>query len=337
MYKAVIVSLGLFLTSCQSDIALPPEHPPKKPSEFTGTAMTIRYRILVGEKLDPTKEHEIEAIVNQTFNEVDRIYNKWNPGSELSRLNRMKAHVKANISTELEQLLLLTDKVVKISQGRFDPTIEPAQQIWKSRLSENKRPTEAEIQRIKPAIGWEKVHFGDGIFYKDHDLTSLDLGGIAKGLAVDLILERLNQAGYQSLYVDWGGEIRTKGLHPEGRPWIVAISRFGNDDLSQAIAQIALKDQAIATSGDYEQYWTLKDDVGSETYFHVLNPNTCEPLKIQPGKVASASVCAGSCAFADGLATIGLTFESVEEAGKWADEVKKSYPEVAFWFSSREM
>lgn len=334
--KFLLVAFSLVLFACQSENAVTKtEKSSSKPAIFSGNVMTIDYKVMVGEKINPEQEHQIEGIINQTFTDVDRIYNKWNPSSEVSRLNRMRGHVKANISPELEHLLDLTNRVVNASRGKFDPTIEPVQQLWKQRLADNQRPSQQEILRLKSAVGWDKVHFDKGIFYKDHDLTSLDLGGIAKGLAVDLLVEKLEKAGFINVYVEWGGEIKTSGHHPEGRPWNVAISRFGEKDPSQAIAQIALNGLAVATSGDYEQYWTINDDTGSETYFHVINPQTCEPLKILPQRVASVTVCAKSCAFADGLATVGLMFDSIEEASRWADEVKKEYPETVFWLSTR--
>lgn len=308
---------------------------------FSGNEMTINYRILIGHPLSASEKALVSKIIRDTFEEVNHIYNKWNPFSELSCLNQLKAGTVVSISTELEQLLKLTGKIVLLSEGRFDPTIEPLQALWKKHLEQGQIPSEGAILSVAATIGWNKIHFGHGKFHKDLDDIQLDLGGIAKGYCVDLLTDRLNEAGYTNLFVEWGGEIRTMGEHPQGRPWNIFISRLGNINPENAIAKINLRNQAIATSGDYFQSWAIKAKKGDNayqttTYFHILDPVNLTPLIITRENVASASVLAPSCALADGLATTALMFRSKEEAQRWADKITHDYPEIAFWIVSRE-
>lgn len=304
--------------------------------------MTIEYRILVGDVLSAEKSKAIHQIISDTFHEVDTIYNKWNPFSEISQLNQLKANEKISISLEMEKLLLLTDQIVKITDFRFDPTIEPLQDIWKKHLEKGTIPSDQEIQHIKHAIGWDKIHFNNGTFYKDEDLTSLDLGGIAKGYCVDLLVERLKKEQVENIYVEWGGEIRTSGIHPDQRPWTVFICCLEDPNPKNALAIVKLKEQAIATSGDYLQNWTIKGEEDaslnseSRTYFHILDSKTLKPVIKTRSSVASASVLASTCAFADALATASMLLSTAEEAREWMENVKISYPEVAFWIISRE-
>ena len=293
--------------------------------------MTIDYRISIGSALSTQEIRSAQGIIDQTFEEVNAIYNKWNPQSELSQLNKAKAGEKIFISPQMEKLLTLTDEIVTLTEGRFDPTIEPLQHLWKSYLTMRQVPSKEEIHKISSAIGWNKIHFHEGVFYKDHEATSLDLGGIAKGFCVDLILERLNEAGYPNVFVEWGGEIRASGQHSDQRPWKIFISGLGSKDLDHAIDTLTLNNQAIATSGDYLQNWQLEN----EHYFHILDPKTLYPLKIEENSIASASVLANSCALADGLATGMMMFPSVNEAKAWADKLKESHPELSFWIISR--
>lgn len=306
--------------------------PVSKMTTLSGNAMTISYRILIGHPLSDSQERAAQTLVRSTFEEVDRIYNKWNPQSELSRLNQLPAHTTISISPELEHFLAVTQKVVEISQGRFDPTVEPLQQLWKERFSLGTTPTKEDIAAIIPAIGWDKIHFGNGKFSKDHSATQLDLGGIAKGHCVDLLVERLNAAGHPNVFVEWGGEIRASGQHPDGRPWNIFISRFGDSNPDHAIAHLPLQEEAIATSGDYLQHWTIE----KTTYFHIFDPKNYQPLIASSKSVSSASVRAPNCAFADGLATVAMMFPSLVEAETWAKEVQKQHPEVQFWLVSRE-
>lgn len=298
---------------------------------FTGNAMTITYKVTVGGALTQKQNQDIRHIISRVFSDIDNTYNKWNPESELSRLNRAKRNTKIPISPDLEKFLQQTGELVALTNGRFDPTVEPLQALWKHRLEHGRLPTPLEIAAITPAVGWHNIHIADGIFSKDDDYTMLDLGGIAKGYAVDLLTERLNAAGYPDVYVEWGGEIRASGQHPSGRPWNVFISRLENTDPTQAIAHLHLKDQAIATSGDYLQFWT----VDGRRYFHIIDPRLKIPLTIGEHTVASASVLADTCAFADALATAAMTFQTASEAEQWAEAIRNSYPNVSFWIVSR--
>ena len=294
----------------------------------------MQYKIVIGHPLTAIQTNEISQLIHATFEEINQSGNKWNPKSELSRLNQLKAHVKQELSPLLYRLVLETDLVVRLSQGRFDPTIEPLQQLWKKNLEQEKTPTSEEIAQIAPSIGWQQIHFEGGLFYKDNDAIALDLGGIAKGLCIDLLCERLRALGYTRIYVEWGGEIRTLGQHPDNRPWRVYVTQLGNENPANALKIYELSDQAIATSGDYLQNWPLP---GKETtYFHIFDPKTLQPLESTYNSIASATVVADSCAFADGLATAAMLFPTIEEAENWARQIQKQFPEVEFFFYSRE-
>lgn len=299
--------------------------------------MTIRYRLLIGQSLTDNQRQVIQAIVEQTFDEVNRYYNKWNADSELSQLNRLPANEKRQLSPQLYQFLLKVGEIVKWTEGRFDPTVEPIQQLWKQYLEQGQTPTQEEILALRPCIGWDKIHLNDGFFFKDDSRTSLDLGGIAKGYCVDLIVERLNQAGFANVFMEWGGEIRASGEHPSHRPWNIYISRFEDARPNHALAYVSLKDQAIATSGDYFQFWTAKTTSGEQKiYTHIFNPLTLQPLEVKPGSIASASLLADSCILADGLAKVAMLFDSLEEAQQWTMQVQKMIPNLTFWMVTRE-
>lgn len=133
--------------------------------------------------------------------------------------------------------------------------------------------------------------------------------------------------------MEWGGEIRASGQHPDKRPWKIFISRLGDPDPSHAIATVELHDQAIATSGDYMQFWKVTLPGGGERlYFHIINPTTYRPLIATTTSIASVSVLASTCTFADGIAKVGMMFPTVKEAEKWADEIHSQYPDTQFWF-----
>lgn len=330
MIARFLIGCCLILISCNSA-------EPIQPHSFSGVTMTMEYRILIGDRWEfPEDVQIVKQIIDSTFAEIDAIYNKWNPDSELSQLNRLKAGERRPISAKLEHFLAHTAEIVALSEGRFDPTIEPLQKRWKEKLALGMTPTQEEIEAILPAVGWNHIHFHEGVFYKDHDATALDLGGIAKGYCIDLLIERLQKAGFSHLFVEWGGEIRAAGRHPSGRPWRIFISRLGDQDPVNAIDQLDLVDQAIATSGDYLQYWEVQEKGAPIRYTHIFDPHGHRPLPVNETSIASVSVAASSCMLADGLATAAMIFPSVTEAESWTNRVRQRHPDSTFWIISRE-
>lgn len=265
--------------------------------------MTIPYRITVGESLSAKQKKEIDDIVSKVFEKTHCIFNNWNPHSEISKLNQAKVGEKIILSEELKELLMLAQKVYTLSQGRFDPTVGKLSHAWKT----------GNLSAANYPIGMDKLKIVENTIWKEEEID-LDLGGIAKGHTVDLLVEALTKAGYNSLYVEWGGEIRTYGLHPEGRKWTIGIKGVG---------AVELDTSAIATSGNYEQMWMIEN----ECYTHIIDPKTKKPLKVTSESIASATVVASSCALADAIATALMLFETPEEAVAWAGTL----PDVKVW------
>lgn len=308
------------------------EHSEPTPlTTFAGTVMTMDYRILIGKPLTSIEKRQVQNLINKTFSDINDSVNKWNPQSEISRLNQAKAGELIPLSSELAQFLRETEHIVQLSEGRFDPTIEPLYQLWKQKLERGGIPSSEEVQAAAVATGWKNIHLEGEIFWKDFDATQLDLGGIAKGYAIDLLVERLKEQGYNDIYVEWGGEIRTSGKHPEKRPWRVLISKFGHLDPSNVLAIIDLEDEAIASSGDYVQNWT----VDGITYYHLIDPETHHPLITGGNTVCSVTVVAPTCMIADALATGAMMFPSPEKAREWLREQQNTIPTLKYWVLSR--
>lgn len=305
-----------------------------QPFNFDGNMMTIDYHIVV----NSTKKDEkmIKKLIENTFDEIDQIYNNWNPESEISIINQLKAFEVISLSPELENFLHITGKMVELTGGRFDPSVAPLMKIWKDHLEVGTVPPVNEIEEILPAVGWGHLHFGKGQIFKDHDQTSLDFGGIAKGYCVDLLVERIVNAGFDHVLVEWGGEIRAHGRYSTDRHWKVFVSNIDEADSDNAIAEINLENESVATSGDYIQKWSVWENEMEMIYFHIIDPRTAMPLKSTISSVASATVLAPTCLLADVLAKVAMMHPSLSEARFWADEMSRLHPDIKFWLISRE-
>ncbi len=303
----------IFLSACSDESV----------THFNGQAMTMHYHVMIG---STSEEDNVQYTIDDTFFQVNKIYNHFNPNSELSKLNDLKKNQKVEISDELRVLLELTDNMFEITQGKFDPTVHSVQGIWKEHLSRNEFPPPKKIEPLNQAVGWHHIHLSENTFWKDDTLAKLDLSGIAKGHAIDLLVERLNTMGYENVYVEWGGEIAASGKHPSGRNWNIAVTSFNDEEL---VETVSLDNQAVASSGDYLQYWKVE----SETYCHIIDPETKMPLRREKGCLASATVVAPTCALADGLATAAML---VDDPESWAKSLRDQDSSLSFWFFKRE-
>jgi thiamine biosynthesis lipoprotein len=303
---------------------------------FTQNRMTIDYHVTIGAPLTPLQKEEVRQIIDGTFNEIDFIYNKWNPLSEVSQLNQLNALETRPLSTGLHQFFRRVDELVSLSGGRFDPTLEPLQKLWAESLEKGERPNESQINELKSCLGWDKISFLNGIFHKTDARTRLDFGGIAKGLAVDLLVERLNKAGFSDVFIEWGGEVRASGQHPDDRPWNLLINRPGDTEWVNPVDCVALNDLSIATSGDYFQQWTIQGLDGEPvTYYHVFNIRTLSPQIAKKNSVVSASFMTTDCVTADALAKVLMLFDSDNERLEWLESIQDEVPSLSCWILKR--
>lgn len=322
----------------QPQNTLSTEHTPKEIFTFQGVAMTMPYRISIESSFDPLRRTECEGMIQQIFQQIDSIFNRWNPHSELSRFNQSSTTLPVSIDPNLRKLLLLAGLVHRHSDGLYDPTVLPLIQLWRKYLQKGQMPSESELLQTKKSIGWEKIQFKTRQRLQKLDSNvEIDLSSIAKGHAVDLLCEYFTKIGCKHIYVEWGGEVRLKGGHPLKRPWIVGIKNPLKDSSLHYIAKIQLNDGAIATSGHEQQYWLIRQKDGTiKPYSHVINPKTLEPLDISSREILSCTIIAPSCALADALATAGLMQSNLAEAKEWARQIIHEFEGTEVYFYSRD-
>ncbi|EPP35702.1 apbE family protein [Chlamydia ibidis] len=273
--------------------------------------MTIPFRIIIGKALSSQEHSKLEEEVNAVFRLIDTTYNNWNINSEISKINRAPSGIPIPISNELVMFLASVNQLYSISGGRFDPTMGTLKTVWLLYLKQNLLPPPELLESYRNAITWGNISidFANQTITKKNSLVQIDLCGTIKGYAVDCILETCKQVSKDN-YVEWGGEIKTSGCHPSGRPWRVASSATQNI--------LELSDTAIATSGNYYQQWR----VAGKIYTHIIDPSSGIPLEANEQTISSVSVIDPSCAFADAMATVLMTFSSPEEAREWAKKNK---------------
>ena len=234
-------------------------------------------------------EAAIDAVIAE-MHRIDALMSVYKPESRLSEVNRDAANRPVTVEPELAGLISRALEFSELSGGAFDITYASVGYLYDYR--ERRHPTDAQIQATLPAINWRHVVVDPAAstvrFLKPG--VRIDLGGIAKGHAVDSSIAILAARGITNATVTAGGDSRILGDR-RGRPWVVGIRH--PDDRGRVIARIPIEDAAISTSGDYERYF----DEDGVRYHHIIDPKTGK----SPHGVRSVPVIAPNSTLAEGL------------------------------------
>jgi thiamine biosynthesis lipoprotein len=240
---------------------------------------------------------------------INRAMSTYVADSELSRFNTAETVEPVEVSKGLRFVLTHALEISAATQGAFDPTVGPLVNAWG--FGPEKRggtPSEETLATLKTRVGYQKVTVQDakGTIRKSQGDVYIDLSAIAKGYGVDEIASLLNEAGMQDYLVEIGGELRGKGLNRRRMPWRLAVERpkAGPGEVHKN-AVIALGTGAMATSGDYRNYYELE----GKRVSHTLDPRSGQPIEHM---LASVTVVAPTCIKADGWATALNVLGAVE-------------------------
>jgi thiamine biosynthesis lipoprotein len=207
------------------------------------------------------------AAVMQEMHRIDELMSPYKQDSELSLVNRDAADHPVKISRELFNLIERSLYFSRISHGAFDITFSSVGYMYDYR--EGIAPTDEEIKQALPGINYRHLILdrnASTIRFARKGMR-IDLGGIAKGFAVDNSIAILSKMGFHQALVTAGGDSRILG-DKNGKPWMTGIRDPRKKE--ESVVVIPLSDAAISTSGDYERYF-MRDGV---RYHHILNPKT---------------------------------------------------------------
>jgi len=243
----------------------------------------------------------LQEKIDRRLDEINRSMSPYLKDSEISRFNRF-SQVGGDfpVSWDFMQVMKAAAQIHALSAGAWDGTVNPLVDLWGfGRAGQQDRvPPPEKIAARLADVGFQNIEISDsGALVKRRSSVSLDLSSIAKGFGVDQVADVIRQAGFADFLVEIGGEVYAAGVRPDGRPWRVGINRprpgARPDDLYKVVS---LQNQALATSGDYRQFF-VQDGV---RYSHIIDPRTGYPVT---NRVVSVSVMADTCTLADGLAT----------------------------------
>ncbi len=247
-----------------------------------------------------SSEDTARRAVDAAEAEIARMTRLLWEGDTLSATYRLNsARDTVTIDPEAAAFIIRSRTYYDGSGGAFDPTIKPVFDLYD--FSENSAgpPSDDRIRERLTRVGFEKLTVSpDGAVSKVRPDVEIGVGGVAKGLAVDLAIEAIRKTGIESAIVNAGGDLRCVGTNL-GAPWRVGIQ--DPDDPGSILAVLAVSDAAVATSGDYQRY-VVRDGV---RYHHILDPRTGRPARHSRSATVVAQTAEQADAFATALFVLG--------------------------------
>jgi len=242
---------------------------------------------------DRTETRSPAEMVQATFDSVDVRLSSWRDDSEVGRFNAAPPGPAVEVSKWLSTCLRVSEELREVSGGAFDPSAGPLMELWGFRSRQGRLPAAAELDSALALLGGYDHDPFRRTLAKTRAGARLDLGGIAKGFAVDRAVANLIEFGTSSALLDLGGNVFALGL-PEGRDaWVVGVRDPLDPD--RTLATFTMVNRAAATSGAYERFV----EIDGRRYGHVMNPATGRPAE---GLLSATAVCR-SATLADGLST----------------------------------
>jgi thiamine biosynthesis lipoprotein len=281
--------------------------------ELSGSTMGTSYHIkLVAQSPGLPETASIEDLqsrIDQRLATINGMMSTYRPDSDLSLFNASDQTDWIPVPAPLIGVVETAQTISVMSKGMFDVTVGPLVELWGFGPGERttQPPDTEQIEKALENVGYKKlaVQVNPPALKKTVPGLHLDLSAIAKGYAVDQIAELLEQSGFERYLVEIGGELRANGHKSGGRPWRVAIER--PDPSGRSVQSIIeLRNQAMATSGDYRNFF----EHDGQRYSHTIDPTSGQSVR---QRLASVTVLADECMIADGLATALLAMG--EQAG----------------------
>jgi len=244
----------------------------------------------------------------------------WRHSSEVSHFNSSTLGDWQPISAATLEVIDSSMQVSQLSRGAFDVTVGPLVDLWGFGANNNahlqsrfNRPSVKAINDHLHSVGYDALEIDrqQGAIRKRFPKTRIDLSGIAKGFAVDNVATCLDAKGYKNYLIEVGGELRSRGSRSEQVGWRVAIERPGSTS-GEVLRVLNVKDKAIATSGDYRNFYID----GGQRYSHSIDPRTGKPVN---HGLVSVTVIAETTVLADAFSTAMIVM-GPNEAHAFADQ-----------------
>ncbi len=265
-----------------------------------GTQYHIRVPFTVENKIHNKiiSQQQLQREIDALLVSINQEMSTYLVNSSISLFNQSQTTDWFPVSTRFLEVVKTAQRISHSSQGAFDITVMPLVNLWGfGRSKKHSFPSQQQIDSALDKTGYQflQIQSSPPAIRKQKMHLSIDLSAIAKGYAVDAVALLLQKHQFQHFLIEIGGEIRAQGQNKQHQPWRIAIEK--PTTLYRSVQQgLKLNNSAIATSGDYRNYYE-KD---GKRYSHTINPKTGKPIT---HKLASVTVLNKSSMIADAQAT----------------------------------
>lgn len=264
---------------------------------FSGVKFGTTYNVII--VADQPVPENLSTLIDAALDRIDASMSTYIASSEISRFNGLAVGDEVAVSDDFAHVFKISRSIWNKSNGALDPTVGPLVDLWGfgPTKTDDEIPSASQISLAMSLRGFDGVNVRESLqdlLISKSRPTKLDFSAVAKGYAVDVIAELLEMNALPDYLVEIGGETRVSGFNPEGRPWRLGIQV--PQLISEVEEVIALDGGAVATSGDYRNYF----ERDGHRYSHTIDPRTGYPIE---HSTASVTVVADTCAEADAWAT----------------------------------
>lgn len=271
--------------------------------------------------------------LKEEFKRYDQLFDKYDSYegiNNIKTINEQAGEQPVKVDAEIIELLQQSKLFDTISNHKFDVTMGSVLNLWHDTREagliaiqngqESSIPEMNALQQAKEHTGWDHVHIDEenSTVYIDDKLVSLDVGGSAKGFAVEKVAQRLEKDGLQHAIINGGGNIRLIGDKPEEEYWSVGVQIPNlNEQSTDSLVSIMMKEStSFVTSGDYQRYYMYQDQI----MHHIIDPDTLMPAR----HCRSVTVVTKDSGIADILSTTLYTM-SHQEGEAFLKELKENH------------
>jgi len=307
--------VAVLLLMCLSVTACDREAESREVTPLIGAIMGTEFLIKVIDLPEGLALVRLDEDVNRLLRDIDARMSTYREDSELSRFNAAKTTEWFPVSYDMIEVIDHALQVSQMTDGAFDITVGPLVNLWGFGPDQHpdRVPTAERIESEMARVGYQYIHLREDppALKKDREDIYLDLSALAKGYAVDRVADYLEGLGITDYMVEVGGELRLKGHNERGTPWRIAVER-PSPGMRDIFSVMQLDDMAVATSGDYRNYF----EQDGQRYSHTIDPRNGRPID---HRLASVTVIAESSMHADALAT-ALMVAGPEKGGRLAEQ-----------------
>eukprot|EP00796_Vickermania_ingenoplastis_P005556 gene5556-4010_t len=319
-------------TSSASVVVADPQAAAKSLRDLIFTVPYSLHMCLDNSETSAQSKEVAQEVLDECFTIVDTYLNNFNPNSEISMVNKLPVGEEHKMSEHLAKVVRCCVHVYRTSGGCFNPAAAPLIR----RLREAAKNVDSHLPDMiisKDESEKYSLHSSFGIDLQNgtitrlHEDAEMDLGGVSKGYTVDLVVEKLNAAGFPDVLFEWGGDCRASGVNVKQQPWAVGVVRpptvneinegakngelaptrivSGADTKGMALLRVlTLQSEALCTSGDYEN--VVYTPALSSAVSSIYDWQSRTLLRPSDDNLAQVSVKCYNCLYADALATAAL-------------------------------